>query len=81
VLYNLLPDLQHTGPAFPDAFALSMSTGSTSIVMEMHADRRARDTRAAEAQCKKTFYENYGDCITDSILLLTMATNDNFLPA
>jgi hypothetical protein len=49
VLYRLLPDLRPGTGLLPDAFALSMSTGLTSITTEMHSDRQARDARAAES--------------------------------
>jgi hypothetical protein len=46
----------------------------------MHADRRARDTRAVESARKKTFLDKYGERIADGILLLTGAVDDNLLP-
>jgi hypothetical protein len=65
----------------PDAFALSMSAGLTSIATEMHAGRRAHVYRAAEAKRSKTFHDKYGDRIADGILLLTRAMANNFIPA
>jgi hypothetical protein len=81
VLYSLLPDLRPTVGALPDAFAISMSAGLTSIATEMHADHQSRDTRAAKSKRDKTFQDKYGYRIADSILLLTRATDDNFLPS
>jgi hypothetical protein len=46
VLYRFLPDLRPSSAALPDTFAASMLAGLTRIAAEMHADRRARDTRA-----------------------------------
>jgi hypothetical protein len=65
----------------PDGIALSMPAGLTSIATEMHADRQAHGSHAADAKRRKTFHDKYGDCIADGILLLTRATDDDFLPA
>jgi hypothetical protein len=81
VLYRLLPDLRPGTGLLPDAFALSMSTGLTSIATEMHSDLQAWDARAAESTRKKTFRDKYGERIADSILILTGASDDDFLPA
>jgi hypothetical protein len=81
VLYILLPDLQPMGEVFPDAFTLAMSAGLTIITTEMHADRRAQDTHAAEARRKKTFRDKYGNWIVDGTLLLARVSDDDFIPA
>jgi hypothetical protein len=79
VLYRFLPDLRPSSAALPDAFAASVSAGLTHIAAEMHADRRARDTRAVESAWKKTFRDKYGECIADGILLLTGVVDDDLL--
>jgi hypothetical protein len=80
VLYRFLPDLRPSSASLPDAFAASMSAGLTHIAAEMHADRRARYTRAVESSRKKTFHDKYGERIADGILLLTRAVDDDLLP-
>jgi hypothetical protein len=80
VLYRFLPDLRPSSATLPDAFVASISAGLTHIAAEMHADHRARDTRAVESARKKTFHDKYGERITDGILLLTGAVDDNLLP-
>jgi hypothetical protein len=82
VLFRLLPDLRPGASTalLPDAFAMSMSTGLTSIAAEMHSDRRAREARAAKSTRAHTSRDKYGERIADSILLLTGAPDDDFLP-
>jgi hypothetical protein len=72
--------MRPTGAALPNAFSISMYAGLSSIATEMHADCRARDSRAAEVKWSKTFRDKYRNCITDSILLLSRAMDDNFPP-
>jgi hypothetical protein len=80
-LYRLLPDLRpRTGPKLPDALTDNLGVGLTNIAAEMHADRQAREYRAGEAHCPKTFRERYGDRITDQLLLLANVPDDELLP-
>jgi hypothetical protein len=81
VLFRLLRDLKPSTAALPDTFAASMSAGLTHIASKMHADRRARDKRAAESSWEKTLRDKYGKRIVDSIILLTRASDDGFIPA
>jgi hypothetical protein len=82
VMYRLLPDLRPVVQGhLPDSFTSSLSDGLTNIITEMHADHRSREMRATEDTCRKTFCDRYGDRIADEILLLTSATDDDFLPA
>jgi hypothetical protein len=81
VLYQLLPALGPTHlPRMPDTFAETLADGLTNIAMEMHADRRARETRVSDSTRPKTFRERYGDRIADGILLLTASPDDELLP-
>jgi hypothetical protein len=64
----------------PDTFAETLAEGLTNIAVEMHADRRSRETQVSESALPKTFRERYGDRIADGILLLTASSNDELLP-
>jgi hypothetical protein len=81
ILYILLPDLQSTGAALHDALALIISTGLANIITEMHVDRGACDNHATKARSSNTLCDKYGEWTADSILLLTRASDDDFLSA
>jgi hypothetical protein len=81
VLYRVLPALVPSGHGhLPDTFAETLADGLTNIAMDMHADRRARETRVSESVWPKTFRERYGERIADGILLLTASADDDILP-
>jgi hypothetical protein len=81
VLYRILPALVPAGHRHPpDTFAETLAEGLTNIAVEMHADRRSRETRVSESALPKTFRERYGDRIVDGILLLTASSDDDLLP-
>jgi hypothetical protein len=72
VLYRFLPALAPSNHGhLPDTFAETLADGLTNIAVEMHADRRAWETRVSESTLSKTFRERYGERIADGILLLT----------
>jgi hypothetical protein len=50
----------------PDTFSETLADGLTNIDVEMHADRRARETQVSESSRLKTFREKYGDRSDDS---------------
>jgi hypothetical protein len=81
VLYRVLPALVPAGHGhLPNTFAETLAEGLTNIAVEMHADRRARETRVYESARPKTFRERYGERIADGILLLTASADDDLLP-
>jgi hypothetical protein len=81
VLYRILPALVPSSHGhIPDTFAETLAEGLTNIAVEMHADRRSRETQVSESALPKTFRERYGDRIADGILLLTASSNDELLP-
>jgi hypothetical protein len=81
VLYRILPTLVMSSHGhLPDTFAETLAEGLTNIAVEMHADRRSRETRVSESALPKTFRERYGDRIADGILLLTASSNDDLIP-
>jgi hypothetical protein len=81
VLYRVLPALVPSSHGhLPDTFAETPADGLTNIAVEMHADRRARETRVSESTRSKTFRERYGERIADGILLLTASADDDILP-
>jgi hypothetical protein len=82
VLYRVLPALVPSSHGhLPDTFSETLADGLTNIAVEMHADRRARETRVSESACSKTFRERYGERIADGILLLTASADDDILPS
>jgi hypothetical protein len=81
VLYRVLPALVPSSHGrLPDTFAETLADGLTNIAVEMHADRRARETRVSESARSKTFRGRYGERIADGILLLTASADDDILP-
>jgi hypothetical protein len=81
VLYRVLPALvPYSHGHLPDTFAKTLADGLTNIAVEMHTDRRARETRVSESARSKTFRERYGERIADGILLLTASADDDILP-
>jgi hypothetical protein len=81
VLYRILPALFLSSHGhLPDTFAKTLAEGLANIAVEMHADRRSRETRVSELALPKTFIERYGDRIAGRILLLTASSDDDLLP-
>jgi hypothetical protein len=64
----------------PDSFAETLADGLTNIATEMHADRRARESRVVKSTRPKTFRERYGDRISDGMLRFTAVVDDDLLP-
>jgi hypothetical protein len=81
VLYRFLPALTPSSHGhLPESFAETLADGLTNIAVEMHADRRAWETRVSESARSKNFRERYGERIADGILLLTASACDDTLP-
>jgi hypothetical protein len=77
----MLPDLVPANHGhLPNTFAETLAEGLTNIVVEIHADRRARETHVSESARPKTFSERYGERIADGILLLAASAGDDLLP-
>jgi hypothetical protein len=81
VIYHLLPTLAPTRKVrLPDTFTEKLAEGLTHIAVEMHADRRTRETRFYEYAHPNNSRERYGERITDGILLMTASAADDLLP-
>jgi hypothetical protein len=81
VLFRQLPVMMPTNQGhLPDSFAETLADCLTNIATEMHADRRARESRVVESTRSKTFWERYGDRIADGMLRFTAVVDDDLLP-
>jgi hypothetical protein len=82
VLYHELSGLRPglTATTMSDPALVDVARGMKDMVAEARTDRNDRMNHREEDRRSRTVRENLGDTITDRLLLLCQATNDDNLP-